>query len=381
MRQQDRVVYAKPPLVPLPHDSDDQSPRVLAEPVSDLKQPSDKFGYIPKAARKIDQQFTRIQVFYATDRELGSTSSSGFGSRNVKAQGLQYGACEISIPKLHKTGKLESPSFMRLEFFSDPKKHIRLQQTWKYSEQTFVEEVSASIKKSSTKDAFVFVHGYNVSFEDAARRTGQIAFDLHFIGAPIFYSWPSNGKVADYLKDETNVRWSTPHFQRFLGLLSERSGAERIHIIAHSLGNRLVCDALEKLSYDPESRLRLNHLVLAAPDIDADTFRELAAALQKCSGRVTVYESSDDIALKVSKRIHGNPRAGEPLLIVPGLDTIDVSAIDTNFLGHSYFSDSWPLLSDIHSILLKDDPPAARFGLDELVHSDGNYYAFRAQNK
>jgi esterase/lipase superfamily enzyme len=128
-------------------------------------------------------------------------------------------------------------------------------------EALLAEELAGSVNQSSSKDAFVFVHGYNVSFEDAARRTGQMAFDLNFIGAPIFYSWPSNGTVAAYLQDETNVAWSAPHFRTFLALLSERSGAERIHVIAHSMGNRLVCDAIKTFSYDPASRLKLNHLV------------------------------------------------------------------------------------------------------------------------
>jgi hypothetical protein len=76
--------------------------------------------------------------------------------------------------------------------------------------------------------------------------------------------------------------------------------------------------------------------------------------------------------------LHGNPRAGEPLLVIPGLDTIDASAIDTDFLGHSYFSDNWPLLSDIHSIIFKDSPPGERFGLKEMDDPSGKYYAFRA---
>jgi len=198
------------------------------------------------------------------------------------------------------------------------------------------------------------------------------------VGAPIFYSWPSYGKLADYTRDENNVIWSAPHFQRFVGLLAQHSGAQRIHIIAHSMGNRAVCDALKALSNDPATQFKLNHLILAAADIDADTFRELAANLQKISGRVTLYESSRDKALMASKKIHGNPRAGEPLLVVSGLDTIDASAIDTDFLGHSYFSDNWPLLADIHSILRSDELPGVRFGLMEMDCPDGKYYAFRA---
>jgi esterase/lipase superfamily enzyme len=320
-----------------------------------------------------------VRVFYATDRMqvVGKGDPRYDHGRSASGQ-ISYGECAISIPRVHKLGKLETPSILWLEFSPDPEKHIVLKEVRNLEESIFLERVAASVAKSPAKEAFIFIHGYKVSFEDAARRTGQIAFDLHFVGAPIFYSWPSNGKLADYLKDETNITWSTPHFQTFLSLLSQHSGAKRIHIIAHSMGNRAVCDALKALSYDSNSNLKFNHLVLAAPDIDADTFRELAATLQRLSGRITLYESSKDKAIQASKKIHGNPRAGEPLLVIPGLDTIDASAIDTDFLGHSYFSDNWPLLSDIHSILFKDDPPAERFGLMEMQHPNGKYYAFRA---
>jgi hypothetical protein len=64
-------------------------------------------------------------------------------------------------------------------------------------------------------------------------------------------------------------------------------------------------------------------------------------------------------------------------MVIPGLDTIDASAIDTDFLSHSYFSDNWPLLSDIYSILGFDKAPAERFGLAEMTHTQGRYYAFR----
>lgn len=331
---------------------------------------------------RITQPYTQasiVRVFYATDRN--QTALPGFdisydANRSPNGQ-LHYGLCEVSIPKVHKTGHLESPSVLRLEFRPDPNKHILLQQTLSLAEQEFFEQVTASVQSSPLRDAFVFVHGYNVSFEDAARRTGQMAFDLQFAGAPIFYSWPSRGHLADYLHDETDVAWSAPHLERFLHLLAQQTGAARTHVIAHSMGNRAVCEALSNLSRDPAASLRLTHLVLAAPDIDAQTFAELAYALQRLSTRITLYESVNDKALQASRRIHGNPRAGEPLLVLPGLDTIDASLIDTDFLGHSYFSDNWPLLSDIHSILVHDESPDQRFGLIAMQDTQGNYYSFR----
>ena len=322
-----------------------------------------------------------LRVFFATDRLQLPTliGDPKFDKRRSLLGKLHLGACEISIPKTHHKGKLESPSILHLEFRPDPAKHIVLTRTSTLAEDLFFDQVRSAIGQSPQADAFVFVHGYNVSFEDAARRTGQIAYDLEFKGAPIFYSWPSNGRVADYLKDETNVAWSAPHLESFLTALSARTAAKRIHIIAHSMGNRAVCEALKSLSHDPACQLRLNHLVLAAPDIDADTFAELAGMLQRLSGRVTLYESSNDKAIHASKSLHGNPRAGEPLLIIPGVDTIDASAVDTNFLGHSYFSENWPLLADIRSILATDESAATRFGLLEMGDTAaGRYYTFRS---
>jgi len=364
------------PAASAPARSAPSAPAPKGKPGFSLK---DIFAGAPRKTTSLGiPDATAVSVFFATDRLRLPKLTGGvqYGKQRSLMGSVHYGKCEVSIPASHKIGKLETPSILRLEFRPDPKKHIVLTKTDSLEEEEFFQQVQTSVSRSVTKDAFVFIHGFNVSFEDAARRTGQIAYDLDFVGAPVFYSWPSNGKVADYPKDETNITWSTPHFQRFMKLMSERSGADRIHIIAHSMGNRAVCDALKALSYT-NPYLTFSHLVLAAPDIDADTFQELAKTLQLISGRITLYESSKDKALCASKRIHGNPRAGEPLLVVPGLDTIDASEIDTDFLGHSYFSSNWPLLSDIHAILSDDKPPAGRFGLMPMEHKDGRYYAFR----
>jgi esterase/lipase superfamily enzyme len=335
----------------------------------------------PSAQVKTDvpTNATIVRVFYATDRLQIPTIIRGpkYDRHRSPFGKLHLGECEVSIPKTHKTGKLESPSILRFEFRHNPEKHIVLTNTTSLAQEKFFESVSSAVQRSETREAFVFIHGYNVSFEDAARRTGQMAFDLDFIGAPMFYSWPSNGRIASYIKDETNIIWTAPHFEQFLSLVAQYSGARRIHIIAHSMGNRAVCESLRNLSLNPQSNLRFSHLILAAPDIDAETFAELAGMLRRITDRITLYESARDKALQASKKIHGYSRAGEPLLIIPGLDTIDASLIDTDFLGHSYFSDSRPLLSDIYSILYKDELPAHRFGLREMNDPAGKYYAFR----
>lgn len=42
------------------------------------------------------------------------------------------------------------------------------------------------------RNLFVLIHGFNVSFEEAAVRAAQIGYDLKVPGEMAFYSWPSH---------------------------------------------------------------------------------------------------------------------------------------------------------------------------------------------
>ncbi len=45
------------------------------------------------------------------------------------------------------------------------------------------------------------------------------------------------------------------------------------------------------------------------------------------------------------------------MVVVPGVDTVDVSAVDTSLLGHNYYGDNSSVLADIFE-LLHDSKPA-----------------------
>jgi esterase/lipase superfamily enzyme len=304
--------------------------------------------------------YARFQAQLPCD--LAKTSPSASVSYGPQRGKLELGACEVSIPKSHEVGELESPSVLRLEFREDPSRHVVLLGVQPEPAERFFTDLRECVGRSSQKSAFVFVHGYNVAFEDAARRTAQIAYDLKFDGAPIFFSWPSQAEILQYAVDETNVTWTAPHLLRFLTDVAEQSGAERIHLIAHSMGNRALTSALRDLSLmHKSSKPMFNEVVLTAPDIDAEVFiNDIAPAVVKTARRVTLYASSNDEALIISKKVHGYPRAGDSgsqLVVVPGIDTVDVSAVDTSLLGHNYYGDNSSVLTDIFE-LLNDSKPA-----------------------
>jgi esterase/lipase superfamily enzyme len=148
------------------------------------------------------------------------------------------------------------------------------------------------------------------------------------------------------------------------------------------MGARVLASALKELALaggHPDSAV-FTQLVLTAPDIDPDVFRDFAERFRGLASRVTLYASSEDIALKASRKFHSTPRAGESgerLVLLPGVDTIDVTAVDTSLLGHSYFADNTSVLADLHYLLVEGMPPQSRHSLRSAMRNGATYWVFQ----
>lgn len=300
--------------------------------------------------------YVKLPVYFGTDRNYVKSKSlnEAFGTKRSK---LKYGVVEVSIPHDHRIGEIESPSIWKFEFSEDPSKHIMLQEITLLEKQNFFKKLANDIQSSKKKSTFLFVHGYNTSFSEAAKRTAQISYDLKFDGKAVFYSWPSQASTFRYGKDEKNIEWSQSNIKRFLEDYLSKCGAEEIYLVAHSMGNRGLTKAIVNVMKDkPELRSKIKEIILAAPDIDADVFKNDIAPkmVSETKKPITLYVSSDDLALKASKLLHGNARAGDAgdkMVILNGIETIDATGIDTSFLSHSYFADTNSIISDIFDII------------------------------
>jgi len=347
------------------------------------------FSYNPSAYERrlderlqfLDKTYIVVRVFYATDRNrTQSTKPSEFFG--IERSELSYGTCEVSIPKDHRMGAIEAPSMWRLQFREDPEKHVVLLSVTPAEKHQYFTELVAQIRTSAGKNAFVFVHGYNVTFEDAAKRTAQIAYDLGFDGAPVLYSWPSQGTFEGYPVDETNIEWTQAHLRRFLDDFVVHTTADNLYLIAHSMGNRALVRVFSTLvSNNPALRQRFRAVILTAPDIDAEVFRrDIAPQIVGERSSVTLYVSAEDKALLASKKFHGYPRAGDAsdgLVIVPGIDTIDATGLDTSFLKHSYFAEVRSVLADIFYLIREGKRPEQRFALEPVNIAAGRYWKFK----
>lgn len=305
--------------------------------------------------------YITVTLHYGTDRnDLGPHAdvNNRYGEKRAAASPgfspVTYGTCDVAIPRTHAVGKLEEPNWGRAEV---PDKHVMILSLDSQSPDEFFATIGERL--AGLRQCFIFVHGFNVSFRNAARRTAQIAYDLRFDGVPIFYSWPtavvgeSSLSPTTYTEAENNAIWSHYHFADFLLDVIRRAKPEVLHIVAHSMGNRVVSDALVDIGplLTAEERSILREVLLTAPDIDAQTFKEhIAPRLVGVVPRVSLYASDNDTALGLSQSLHKNPRIGLTRaavpMPVPGVEVIDASDANTDYFGHNYFGDAESILAD-----------------------------------
>jgi esterase/lipase superfamily enzyme len=230
----------------------------------------------------------------------------------------------------------------------------------------------------SDADVLLFLHGYNVTCHEAVLRTAQIKYDLQFPGKAICYSWPSVGRINGYLTDANNAQWSVPHVAALLDRL--RAPGREAHIVAHSMGNRVLLAALRDLPQRKGPRC-FGQIMMAAPDVDADVFKELIKGVDANVTRMTLYASSNDEALWWSSKLQGGyTRAGQTrpnVVCADGVDTIDASEVATGLIQHSYYGDNRSVISDMHALLQSNQHPRDRFGMRELTLGTFTYWAFR----
>lgn len=342
-----------------------RSIRVRVQEKDALKITNYKDNYIDNSKKYVEKKkepdFLKLQVLYGTNR---NKVDKGANYENTRDDKLHLGYCEVSIPAKHKIGNLERPSWFRTLFFEESsKKHFTILSNNLINEMEFRHLLQNKVGESDEKDSLLFIHGFNVEFNEAIMRTAQLGHDLNFKGGISSFSWPSIGKVSGYTTDCDSAKLSSRFLCDFLKILVN-DNTKKLHIIAHSMGNVVLTEALVQLKKEgflPNTII--NQIILAAPDIDKDIFINQIMPSINGIARLTMYASDRDKALLISRKIrHDYNRlgeGGENIVLVDGLESIDASKVDTALLGHGYFADTQSLINDIHMVFL-GIPPDSR---------------------
>jgi esterase/lipase superfamily enzyme len=345
-----------------------------------LEQASEKVH--TRAPQKKQSQIVEVTTYYATNRNQTDKTEPTKVYGSTYQASLRYGRAVVSIPLTHTAGNIELPRLWKLERQPDPAKHFVLKSVVPMDQDSVQREMLEKFNATGKRSVLVFVHGYNLGFAEAAMRTAQLAHDLNFPGLPFFYSWPSANQLLSYWQDEETAQLSEGVFGKVMDDLSQLPGTD-IYIVAHSMGNRIVSQALKARLDAGKDTKNVRELLLAAPDINAELFRTvLAPKLAAMQGtRTTIYASSSDLALKASKVVHGFRRLGETIggvFTYQGIDTIDASTVSqhmTRAYGHFYLMDNITVLKDVRTII-EQKIPAKQRGLNEVGQTPNVFWRF-----
>jgi esterase/lipase superfamily enzyme len=208
-----------------------------------------------------------------------------------------------------------------------------------------------------------------------------MAYDLNFDGTPVFYSWPSKGSIGAYTVDVQTVAWSARNVKQFLIEFATTSQAEKVFLIAHSMGTRALASALTEISQEsPDLLGKFSEIILAAPDIDAEIFkRDIAPAIVTPKTPTTVYVSARDQALNLSRELNGFARLGhtaDGILAIPGIEVIDATNADTDFFGHSYYAESMMVMFDLFRLIIHGQRADSR-NLERVYKGSQKYWQFK----
>ena len=283
------------------------------------------------------------ELLVAATRERVKAGSAMFNGE--RTSGLDFADLSISVPPNHHTGDIEWPSPLP----GDPKKQfVARSLAYVDGSEAFKARLAARVAAlpKGRRSVAVIVHGFNNDFDEAVFRATQIVHDTGFDGVPVLFTWASRGSVFDYVYDRDSATIARDGLEDLLRIASE-SGVEDLYVFAHSMGTWATIEALRqaKIAGRGDFNDKLRTVVLAAPDIDVDVFKEEMRVIGRPKYPFVLFSSSDDHALWLSGLIAGEkPRLGaytedKKAIADLGVIVIDISATEANdSLAHNKFA-------------------------------------------
>ena len=325
---------------------------------------------------------TPLRIFYATDRLNDETRP---GTPPHYAADRDRDLVHLGVWDLNVSSKCKILPTKTENAFRDRRKErendqasdgFSFSQPSELQKTVFYNDLKKELQLK--KEILLFVHGYDNNFQSTFETITRLAQGTEFEFIPIVFSWVSEGRIGFYGVDETNEKWSSVHLKDLLIELVQQLPSTKIHILAHSMGTRVLTDALTDLSKVGPGFPLFGHVILAAADIDAGVLGHEAKDLNHIAEKVTVYSAQNDVLLRLSSNKHGYPRAGDlSLKVVPyeGFDLIDASDVNRSITGHDYFSRSPEVLKDIYA-LLKNNRSTRVLDKTKLELSEGTAYEY-----
>jgi esterase/lipase superfamily enzyme len=327
-------------------------------------------------ARLADQGVYRY--FFATNRRKDTEDGAlekRFGSG--REDQLKFGFFDARIEQSLGIGMLVNPT----EWFQN--EEIRLEKRELLDQQAFVEQLRSLVDKSPRRSLLILIHGYREAFPSALRKTAFFGHVLDINTPVLLFDWPGNqgGSLNGYRRARSVAEASGAELARTLKLIASKIRPDRLWLVANSMGGQVVVDAFGVLYADPEwadGEIEIDNVVLTAPDVDHEEFDErFKREVEAFAKNITVYVSSNDRALVLSRIVNRARRRGESTLtpdqleeanriadlIDPGkqlVTLVDVTPVNRTRNFHNFNLETPEFFDDLYLRLTNEAAPGTR---------------------
>jgi esterase/lipase superfamily enzyme len=318
------------------------------------------------------------RFFYTSNRSPG-TDANDLAQRftSQRHNQLSFGSFDATIRPTLGLGMLVNPT----EWLQN--EEIRLDNVNTLAQADFVEQLQTQVAGSPHRALLIVLHGFREGYESALRKTAFLGHVLDINSPVLLFDWPGNqgGSLAGYRRARQVAEASGADLARTLLLIIREIQPVRLWLIANSMGGQVVVDAFGLLYREADladAETEIEDVVLTAPDVDHDEFdNQFKQEIKALARNLTVYVSSNDRALLMSRIINRGRRRGESTLgpdqleeafrvadlVDPGSERVtlvDVTPVNRTRNFHNFSLETPEFFDDLFLRLTNTDTPRSR---------------------
>ncbi|MFY0691778.1 MAG: alpha/beta fold hydrolase [Paracoccaceae bacterium] len=262
---------------------------------------------------------------------------SVFVSTTRSVEGISFGA-----------ERSQAPTYLRIDFSQPPKRVVGEstratgtpdpQTDFLVTEREVFSGAAAfradlrrafQARQSKAREAVIYVHGFNNTFDEGVLRIAQLSKDFNVAGVAVHYSWPSAANPLRYAYDRDGLLIARDGLDALITDV-RAAGAKSIVIVAHSLGSMLVMETLRQRAIArPGSVYRdVDGIILISPDIDVVLFRAQAARIGRLPEPFGIFVSRRDRVLSLSARLTGQRNRLGNVRNIEAVADMNVTVVD-----------------------------------------------------
>ncbi len=279
-----------------------------------LLEHAEAFAFRRMAVSELAEQGT-FRFFYVTNRRPG-TADGAIDERfsSEREELLKFGAFDTKIEPTLGLGMVINPS----DWFLN--EEIRMKDVQALERQAFVAQLREQVEASPRRSLLIVVHGFREGFPGALHKTAFLSHVLDINTPVLLFDWPGNqgSSLRGYRRARRVAEASGAELAATLKLVIGDVRPARLWLMANSMGGQVVADAFHQLVRDADfadTQTEIENVMLTAPDVDHDEFNnQFKREIKALADNVTVYVSSNDRALLVSRILNRGRRLGESTL-------------------------------------------------------------------